>query len=127
MNSLFSDLEAEADLSFEQAIGFSNADPELSDKLGEKWDTMKKLRSEYSELMHKLGLKNPLDVDKELAQINVKGKKQHIKKLNEYNELKDIAMQLVSMIADKRSIPIRDVLDEMGVDPNDDVIQSSKK
>lgn len=127
MNSLFSDLEAEADLSFEQAIGFSNADPELSDKLGVKWDTMKKLRSEYSELMHKLGLKNPLDVDKELAQINVKGKKQHIKKLNEYNELKDIAMQLVSMIADKRSIPIRDVLDEMGVDPNDDVIQSSKK
>jgi len=127
MNSLFSDLEAEADLSFEQAIGFSNADPELSDKLGGKWDTMKKLRSEYSELMHKLGLKNPLDVDKELAQINVKGKKQHIKKLNEYNELKDIAMQLVSMIADKRSIPIRDVLDEMGVDPNDDVIQSSKK
>ncbi|QOU20035.1 hypothetical protein BRETT_004683 [Brettanomyces bruxellensis] len=127
MNSTFSDLEAEADLSFEQAIGFSNSNPELSDKLEKQWKTLKKLRSEQNELMHKLGLENPLDIEKELARSSEKSRKTHIKKLNEYNGLKDIAMQLVSMIAEKRSITITDVLNEMGVDPDDDGGKGKRK
>ncbi|EMG45606.1 hypothetical protein SBY92_004875 [Candida maltosa Xu316] len=47
--------------------------------------------------------------------------KKHIQQLHKYNELKDIALQLISLIADQRQVKISDILSEMNVDTlNDD-------
>lgn len=45
--------------------------------------------------------------------------KKHISKLNEYNELKDIALGLVTMIADQRQLRTTDILEEMKLEISD--------
>lgn len=42
--------------------------------------------------------------------------KKHISQLKKYNELKDIALGLVTMIADQRQLRTTDILDEMKVE-----------
>ncbi|EDK42673.1 hypothetical protein LELG_00851 [Lodderomyces elongisporus NRRL YB-4239] len=39
--------------------------------------------------------------------------KRHIQQLKKYNELKDVALQLVTLIADQRQVRTTDILDEM--------------
>ncbi|GME73888.1 unnamed protein product [Ambrosiozyma monospora] len=46
--------------------------------------------------------------------------KRHIRQLNKYNELKDVALSLVSLIADQKQVSIKSILEEMNVDDNDD-------
>lgn len=46
--------------------------------------------------------------------------KKHISKLKEYNELKDIALGLVTMIADQRQLRTTDILEEMKVELSDE-------
>ncbi|KAG7661154.1 uncharacterized protein J8A68_005327 [[Candida] subhashii] len=46
--------------------------------------------------------------------------KRHIKQLNKYNELKDLALDLIGKIADSRQVRISEIFKEMGVDANDD-------
>ncbi|ODV63513.1 Sae3p ASCRUDRAFT_73352 [Ascoidea rubescens DSM 1968] len=45
--------------------------------------------------------------------------KDHIKKLNQYNELKDIAMGLITMIANHKQIDMKQVLQDLEIDSND--------
>lgn len=47
--------------------------------------------------------------------------KKHISKLKEYNELKDIALGLVTMIADQRQLRTTDILEEMKVELSDEL------
>lgn len=46
--------------------------------------------------------------------------KKHISQLKKYNELKDIALGLVTMIADQRQLRTTDILEEMKVELRDD-------
>ncbi|CAH6721150.1 hypothetical protein CLIB1444_05S04676 [[Candida] jaroonii] len=46
--------------------------------------------------------------------------KKHIGKLKKYNELRDIALGLVTMIADQRKLRTTDILEEMKVELGDD-------
>lgn len=46
--------------------------------------------------------------------------KKHISQLKKYNELKDIALGLVTMIADQRKLRTTDILEEMKVELADD-------
>ncbi|CUM63939.1 uncharacterized protein PRCAT00001527001 [Priceomyces carsonii] len=46
--------------------------------------------------------------------------KKHISQLKKYNELKDIALGLVTMIADQRKLRTTDILEEMRVEIGDD-------
>jgi hypothetical protein len=39
----------------------------------------------------------------------------HIKLLHQYNELKDIAMGLFGMIAERRGVRVKDIYEEFGV------------
>ncbi|CAI5756726.1 unnamed protein product [Candida verbasci] len=48
--------------------------------------------------------------------------KKHIQQLKKYNELKDIALELISMIADHRQVKTTDILNEMKVELGDDSI-----
>ncbi|CDK29320.1 unnamed protein product [Kuraishia capsulata CBS 1993] len=58
-----------------------------------------------------------LDSSQEDAELIVK---KHIKQLKRYNELKDVALSLVSLIADQKHLPVQEILDEMKVEPGDD-------
>lgn len=42
--------------------------------------------------------------------------KSHIQQLKQYNELKDLSMKLIQMIADSRQETLRAIMDEMGVE-----------
>ena len=42
--------------------------------------------------------------------------KRHIKLLHDYNEIRDVAMGLIGMIADQRGVRMRDCLAEFGVE-----------
>lgn len=44
----------------------------------------------------------------------------HIKRLKEYNELKDAGLRLVQLIADEKSCKTKEVFDEMGFSMSDD-------
>ena len=46
--------------------------------------------------------------------------KKHISQLKKYNELKDIALGLVTMIADQRQLRTTDILEEMKVELADE-------
>ncbi|EED18246.1 DNA repair protein Swi5/Sae3, putative [Talaromyces stipitatus ATCC 10500] len=43
----------------------------------------------------------------------------HIRLLHDYNEIRDIGQGLLSLIAEKRGVRYKDVLEEFGVDAND--------
>lgn len=45
--------------------------------------------------------------------------KAHILGLKKYNELKDVAMGLITMIADQRQLRMSDILKEMNIEPDD--------
>lgn len=47
--------------------------------------------------------------------------KKHIAQLKQYHELKDIALGLVTMIADQRKLRTMDILEEMKFELADDV------
>lgn len=42
--------------------------------------------------------------------------KQHIAELKRFNRVKDIALGLITLIADSRGITVKEVMDEMGLD-----------
>lgn len=42
--------------------------------------------------------------------------KQHISQLKEYNELKDLSMNLIQLIATQKETTLRDVMNEMGIE-----------
>jgi DNA repair protein Swi5/Sae3 len=45
--------------------------------------------------------------------------KQHIKLLHDYNEIRDVGMGLMGIIADNRNMRVRDVYAEFGVGEDD--------
>lgn len=45
--------------------------------------------------------------------------KAHILGLKKYNELKDVAMGLITMIADQRQLRMADILKEMNIEPDE--------
>lgn len=45
--------------------------------------------------------------------------KRHIRLLHDYNEMRDIGMGLMGLIADSRGVRVRDVQEEFGVDKDD--------
>lgn len=45
--------------------------------------------------------------------------KQHIKQLKEYNELKDLSMGIIQLIADQKQATLRTVMNEMGIEDDD--------
>lgn len=46
--------------------------------------------------------------------------KRHIQQLKKYNELKDVALQLVTLIADQRQVKTTDILNEMKLEVGED-------
>ncbi|VEU20175.1 DEKNAAC101045 [Brettanomyces naardenensis] len=105
---------SEEDISFEWAIDYS-ADAGTSKKLEADWSILQELKGKCRNLMDELGIKDAKVIDSEVIP-KERERKRHIRKLNEYNELKDAAMQLISMIAEQRSLKINDVMKEMGVE-----------
>ncbi|ODQ47388.1 hypothetical protein PICMEDRAFT_10385 [Pichia membranifaciens NRRL Y-2026] len=51
------------------------------------------------------------DYDKEM--------KRHIRQLKKYNELKDLGMGIIQLIADQKQSTLRGIMDEMGIEPDD--------
>ncbi|CCE92502.1 Sae3p TDEL_0E02590 [Torulaspora delbrueckii] len=45
---------------------------------------------------------------------------QHIKRLKEYNELRDAGLRLTQLISDEKSCKVKDVFEEMGYSMSDD-------
>lgn len=45
---------------------------------------------------------------------------QHIKRLKEYNELRDAGLRLTQLISDETSCKVKDVFEEMGYSMSDD-------
>lgn len=46
--------------------------------------------------------------------------REHIRLLHDYNEIKDVAENLMSMVAEDRGVLKADVYKDFGVDPNED-------
>ncbi|RCK55657.1 hypothetical protein Cantr_05586 [Candida viswanathii] len=79
-----------------------------------KEKSLNEIKQQCSTLIHELeGNNNPELIIKK-----------HIRQLNKYNELKDLALQLISLIANQRKVKILDILNEMNLeidnDDNDD-------
>lgn len=79
----------------------------LKEKLGE-------LQAEHKELREELdGTNNKEDFN---IKVYEKETKKHIQQLKKYNELKDVSMKLIQMIADSRQETLKTIMDEMGID-----------
>lgn len=52
----------------------------------------------------------------ERAQVVIK---KHIKLLHRYNEMRDVGMGLIGMVADSRGVRIRDCQEEFGIEDGD--------
>lgn len=75
-----------------------------------KEKSINEIRQQCSTLIHELeGNKHPELIIKK-----------HIQQLNKYNELKDLALQLISLIANQKKVKIIDILNEMNLNINDD-------
>ena len=45
--------------------------------------------------------------------------KRHIRQLKKYNELKDLGMGIIQLIADQKQSTLRGIMDEMGIESDD--------
>lgn len=109
---------------FDLTMEYTKDDSELSSGYLDKAMTLNSLKDKCNALMKELNITDVSEIDKELAQ---KNPKKHIHELTEYNELKDVAGQLIAMIADTRSVPMKDILAEMGIEGDESEQKSSKK
>ncbi|KAK6891410.1 hypothetical protein K6H09_004543, partial [Candida tropicalis] len=90
----------------------NNMSKEDQERILFKEKSLNEIKQQCSRLIHELeGNNNPELIIK-----------QHIKQLNKYNDLKDLALQLISLIANQRKVKINDILNEMNLklDDNED-------
>ncbi|QPG74490.1 hypothetical protein FOA43_001820 [Brettanomyces nanus] len=108
------DLVNQEDISFERAKDYSD-DSDTTRQLDSDYNTLHSIKKKCQDVMKELAISDITEIDKELEP-DEKEKKRHIRQLNRYNELKDTAMQLISMIAEQRGLRIKDVMNEIGVE-----------
>lgn len=84
-----------------------------SDNIIKLKTTLKEIQTEHANL--KVSLGHDLDKDFDITSYEKETRK-HIRQLKTYNELKDISMNLIQMIADQKQTTIRKVMDEMGIE-----------
>lgn len=91
------------------------------EKLELKLCDLKKEHNDLSEYLRKEGIQINDNVlcDKTLQENYEKEMKQHIRQLKKYNELKDLSMGIIQLIADQKSSTLREVMNEMGVEDDD--------
>lgn len=101
-------------------------------KLAAKIDNLEKklagLKKLHLKLSRELSLGNNLhgkgevstgSLNKLLQIKHEKEMKQHIEQLKEYNELKDLSMGIIQLIADQKQATLRTVMNEMGIEDDD--------
>lgn len=87
--------------------------------------TLDELKKEHLKLTEELGetdvtLEHDDILSKKVSSENYeKEMKRHIRQLKQYNELKDLSMCLIQLIADQKQSTIKSVMKEMGIE-NDD-------
>lgn len=101
-------------------------DRKLETKIEKLEQDLAQLKKEYLGLSTALsnGKERPINcsdgsLDKILQQEYDKEMKRHIRQLKKYNELKDLAMGIIQLIADQKQSTLRSVMNEMGVEPDD--------
>lgn len=73
---------------------------------------LQSLKLQHKKLREDLSLS-----DHEASKLNYeKEMKTHIRQLKNYNELKDISMALIQLVADQKHVRIKDILNEIGVE-----------
>lgn len=82
------------------------------EKLRKKLD---ELKLEHKKLRDELGGSNNEDGNFDIK-VYEKETKIHIQQLKKYNELKDLSMKLIQMIADSRQETLKTIMDEMGIE-----------
>ncbi|CAK9435540.1 uncharacterized protein LODBEIA_P02670 [Lodderomyces beijingensis] len=88
----------------------SNISMEEQQRLLLKEKSLDEIKQQCSTLIHELeGNQHPELIIKK-----------HIQQLKKYNELKDVALQLITLIADQRQVKTTDILDEMKVECSDE-------
>lgn len=88
-------------------LNINTSDQEIKDEIKER--NLEDIKNQCSELI------SELDSDKDPEVIV----KKHISKLKKYNDLEDIALGLVSMIADQRQLRTADIIEEMKIELGD--------
>ncbi|ODV87132.1 hypothetical protein CANARDRAFT_188405, partial [[Candida] arabinofermentans NRRL YB-2248] len=73
-----------------------------------KRERLESLQKECNQLISALELNESSDIDYSEAIV-----RKHIKSLKKYNDLKDVALSLVSMIATQKNVKVSDILEEM--------------
>ncbi|PGH10122.1 hypothetical protein AJ80_07572 [Polytolypa hystricis UAMH7299] len=91
-----------------------NAKTSLESKISQLSTQISDLESEISETQEKLNAVHPPQTRDASAIVQ-----RHIRLLHEYNEIKDIGMGLLSLIADARGVRYVDVQKEFGVGEKD--------
>lgn len=91
------------------------------EKLELKLANLKKEHKELSQDLKNEGIQiNDIVLsDKILKEKYEKEMKRHIKQLKKYNELKDLSMGIIQLIADQKNSTLREVMNEMGVEEDD--------
>lgn len=88
----------------------STLTPEDQERISTKEKNLDEIKQQCSCLIHELeGNDQPEVIIK-----------RHIQQLKKYNELKDVALQLVTLIADQRQVKTTDILNEMKLEVGED-------
>jgi hypothetical protein len=106
----YQDIFASSKAENEKPIIVGNSyDRKSESKISKLEIKLAELKSEHTKLKAELGGDDSnLNYDHEM--------KRHIKQLKTYNELKDLSMGLIQIIADQRHVTLRAIMDEMGIE-----------
>ncbi|KAI5958067.1 hypothetical protein KGF57_002875 [Candida theae] len=88
----------------------STLSPEDQERISTKEKNLDEIKQQCSCLIHELEGNDQPEVIV----------KRHIQQLKKYNELKDVALQLVTLIADQRQVKTTDILNEMKLEVGED-------
>lgn len=89
----------------------TSKDVELEKRIESLEKKLNDLKQEHFKLSTDLnpdGIITHVDYDKEMQK--------HIRQLKTYNELKDLSMKLIQLIADQRQLTLQAIMNEMGIE-----------
>lgn len=89
-----------------------NKQSDQLERISKLEDKLRDLQAQHDELSNELDTNKTGCLDMKILE---KETKQHINQLKNYNELKDLSMKLIQLIADSRQETLRAIMDEMGI------------
>jgi len=96
---------------------FESSDSELNHRIMKLKRKLGNLKEEHAQLAKELNIDN-IEV-KKIERQSKKEQKEYIDRLGRYNEMKDLSMNVVQLIATSKNTTMKDILREMGVEEDD--------